>query len=278
MRGLAQARGDVLALTDDDVLVANDWLAAVRRVMADGSVALAGGRIDPRWERPAPSWLRLDGPPGPHGPVTSTLALLHYAETCEPLDGRAALGANMAVRRTALDGLGGFARHLGKLRGTLLSGEDHELCRRVEAAGLRTLYVPSMRVRHWIPADRLTIRYCLRWFFWSGITHAVLDRGNETGTDLRRLLGVPRYLFREAAAAAGGCARSLARGCPADVVQHATTVAVVLGYLRASWQPSPAERPAPEPADVLAAGPTMLPGRRPRLSAGARSRARGEPL
>src|SRR4051812_25564297 len=51
---LAVATGDVLAFTDDDVLVDPDWLDAIRAVMADPATALAGGPVAPRWERQAP--------------------------------------------------------------------------------------------------------------------------------------------------------------------------------------------------------------------------------
>ena len=42
-RGIAVATGDVLAFTDDDVDVADDWLDAIRRAMSDPTVALVGG-------------------------------------------------------------------------------------------------------------------------------------------------------------------------------------------------------------------------------------------
>jgi GT2 family glycosyltransferase len=132
----------------------------------------------------------------------------------------------MAVRRTALESVGGFPQDLGKLRGTLLSGEDHELCRRILAAGLTAVYDPSMRVQHLVPASRLTVGYCLRWFYWSGITHQKIERRADAGRGVPSLFGVPRYLVREAAAAAIKGTWSLIRGRTNAFVHEAATVAL----------------------------------------------------
>src|SRR5262249_27375317 len=154
------------------------WLQAIRVSMADGTIALAGGPVAPRWESPPPRWLRLQ--PEGYGRLASPLALLDYGSEPTPLNGRALLGANLAIPRSIVARVGGFAAHLGKRRGTLLSGEDHDLCRRVERAGLKTIYWPGARVTHWVPAERMRVRYFLEWFFWSGITHASLDRQERT--------------------------------------------------------------------------------------------------
>jgi glycosyltransferase involved in cell wall biosynthesis len=184
---IATARGDILALTDDDVLVAGDWIATIRRLFSDPSIALVGGRVDPRWQRPAPAWLQVEQQ-GRYGMMSSPLALLHYGEAQE-LGKRTAVGANLAVRRAAFEALGGFAPHLGKRRGTLLGGEDHDFCQRAGAAGYRCEYRPELRVLHWVPAERTRLRYFLRWFFWSGITNAVIEGATDaTGLGRRRPL------------------------------------------------------------------------------------------
>jgi len=173
-RAIAAARGDVLALTDDDVLVADDWLQTLRRIFDDHGIGLIGGRVDPRWEEPAPKWLRVDDGEYYNG-MSAPLALLHYGQA-QDLGDRSAVGANMGVRRAIAQQVGGFATHLGRRAGTLLCGEDHDLCARVSAAGFRCEYRPELRVRHWVPASRLTLPYFIRWFFWSGITEVVLER------------------------------------------------------------------------------------------------------
>ena len=228
--GVAAASGHVLALTDDDVNPDEGWLDAIRGAMRDGSVALVGGPVAARWERTPPRWLRRasDGA----GRLAAPLALLNYGNEPVELGSRTAIGANMAVRREIFLREGGFAAHLGKLRGTLLSGEDFELCRRVQRSGEVALYVPNARVRHFVPADRMRIAYHLSWFFWSGITRAAL----EEGTPARMLLGVPMYVFRRMMGSSIAALALAVSGNAGRAAEHATEVAYALGYASRCWK------------------------------------------
>jgi glucosyl-dolichyl phosphate glucuronosyltransferase len=230
-RALAVAIGDVLVFTDDDVLVDARWLDAIRNRMSDESIALMGGPVVARWEQKPPRWLT----PAANGlgRLSAPLALLDYGPDVVDLGPRTVLGANMAVRRDVMLRIGGFARHLGKLRGTLLSGEDHDLCQRIQAAGFRAVYDPAASVHHWVPRERMRVAYHLSWFFWSGITHASLDREPTPG---RSLLGVPLYLVRRAATASVGAAASAATGNSSGVVERLIEIAFAAGYTAHRWR------------------------------------------
>jgi GT2 family glycosyltransferase len=142
------------------------------------------------------------------------------------------LGANLVVRAEVLRKLGGYAPHLGKLRGTLLSGEDHELCMRVQSAGFRAVYWPELRVTHWVPAARMRARYSLSWFYWSGITHATLDAGEPPA---RSLFGVPRHFIKRLLTSAVRGAAAALRGRSARMMDHVIDVAFVAGYVARRW-------------------------------------------
>lgn len=245
---LHAARGEIIALTDDDVRVGPGWLAGIRTIMADPSVVLAGGPVAPRWERAAPGWLRVGT--GPYTRLAAPIALLHYGADLTDLGARTLLGANMAIRRDALTALGGFAAHLGKLRHTLLSGEDADLCERVRARGWRGVYTAAIPVQHWVPADRMRIGYYLAWFYWSGITHATLEESAAgAGRTVARL---PAWLGRRLLSAAGRSLRALVRLDGSRLVDGAIDVAFVCGYAVRRWRLGPA-RPADQTARRSAA-------------------------
>jgi GT2 family glycosyltransferase len=226
---MAEARGDVLALTDDDVLVAPDWIQMIRCLFTDPDVGLVGGRVDPRWQQPAPRWLQVEHQ-GCYGPMSSPLALLHYGEAQE-LGKRTAVGANMAVRRTVFEALGGFSPSLGKRRGTLLGGEDRDLCQRAAGAGYRCQYRPELQVQHWIPAERTRLRYFLRWFFWSGITNAILETTpGSAGTDTHPAASPLNLLRRFIVGTASAPVQALS-GRAANAAAQAMDAAFALGYL-----------------------------------------------
>jgi GT2 family glycosyltransferase len=139
----------------------------------------------------------------------------------------------MAAKREVFERVGGFAPHLGKLRGTLLSGEDAEFCRRVQAAGFRARYCPEARVRHWVPASRMRLRYFLNWFFWSGITNAALDGG--TPSRQKTILGLPRYLVRRFFAALAGLPISAMLARRTAALNAAVDAAFAIGYAANRW-------------------------------------------
>jgi glucosyl-dolichyl phosphate glucuronosyltransferase len=227
---LAVAAGDVLAFTDDDVMVEADWLSTIRRVMRDSNAALVGGPVMPRWETKPPRWLRFD--PFEYGRLAAPLGLLNYGPSPLELGPRTVLGANMAVRRAPINKVGGFATNLGKLRGTLLSGEDHELCQRVQSAGFKAMYVPELRVSHWVPAERMRASYSMSWFFWSGITHATLDAAPASNAAVR---GLPRHYVKRALTSGIRGIGAAVLGRPAHVMDSAIDVAFVAGYAARRW-------------------------------------------
>jgi glycosyltransferase involved in cell wall biosynthesis len=230
---LDHARGDILVFTDDDVNAEPGWLDRIRTAMADREVALMGGRVLPRWEASVPAWIRRA--PAEHARLGAPLGLLEYPPHVVDLGPRTVLGANLAVRRDVLLGAGGFATHLGKLRGTLLSGEDHELCLRIQRLGFRAVYVAAAVVTHWVPANRAQVRYFLNWFYWSGITNAIVDAGLPGRVSGRSIGGFPLYLLRRGATAAAGVVAALATGRRTTALDRALDVAFAAGYAAQQW-------------------------------------------
>jgi GT2 family glycosyltransferase len=202
--------------------------------MRDSNAALVGGPVFPRWEASPPRWLRFETSVDTreYGRLAAPLGLLNYGPASIELGPRTVLGANMAVRRAPINKVGGFARHLGKLRGTLLSGEDHELCQRVQAAGFRAMYCPELRVAHWVPVERMRASYSMSWFFWSGITHATLDAAEHSNRPPR---GVPRHFFKRALTSSVRGIGAAVRGRPAQLMDSAADVAFVVGYAARRW-------------------------------------------
>jgi GT2 family glycosyltransferase len=232
-RALTVAAREVLAFLDDDVNVDANWIDVVRETMSDRSVALMGGPVVPRWDPSVPAWIRAVA--AEPSRLWAPLGLLEYPPDVVQLGARTVLGANMAIRRDVLEAVGGFATHVGKLRGTLLSGEDHELCLRVQREGYRAVYVPRAVVHHWVPAERARVGYFVNWFFWSGITNAILDQHASASAPGRAMRGLPFYLAKRAVVATAATGRAIVRGRRLSALQHATDVAFAAGYAAKRW-------------------------------------------
>jgi glycosyltransferase involved in cell wall biosynthesis len=201
--GLALARGDILALTDDDEVPAADWLVRIVERFRESDIVFAFGKVLPRWQvQPPPELLTVEAR-GIWGP----LALVDYGDKPDWYDTasfhrkRLPIGANLAVRRDVVDRIGGWRTDLGKVDNTLIAGEDHELCVRLYRAGLYAgLYDPAIQVRHFVPASRLQRRYFRQWFFWHGRTLARMPAAIYPDLDLARvpyLAGVPRFVYKQ---------------------------------------------------------------------------------
>jgi glycosyltransferase involved in cell wall biosynthesis len=201
-RGLAVARGDILALTDDDVWPHPQWLSRIVERFRERDITFVFGKVLPRWgSMPPPELLT----PAAHD-IWGPLALVDYGDAgvdyvASCTGQRLPIGANLAFRRSAVVTVGGWRTDLGKVDNTLISGEDHEIFCRLRRFNLYSgFYDPEILVKHYVPARRLTRHYFRQWFYWSGKTHALMLQDLYPDIDLERAMhigGTPRFLWRQ---------------------------------------------------------------------------------
>ena len=144
-RGIAEARGDVIAFTDDDCTVSPRWLDGLAREFSDPLTMAVTGYIGPlELETAAQLFFERHGGFERHT-ERWVVDPIHMA----PLRGAsvAGAGANMIFRRTAFEHTGGFAEDLGP--GTpARSGDDKYAFYGVLAAGYRIVHDPARLVWH----------------------------------------------------------------------------------------------------------------------------------
>ena len=236
--GIRLARGAIIVTTDDDVRVEPEWLDRAAEGLERLHCDYVGGRVLPIWGGKPPLWL-----PNRGGKQWAVIALLDYGPHPLEFGARVPLGVNMAFRREAFDRAGLLDPNTGRRAGTLLGQEVREWCMRARAAGLRGFYVPELAVRHIIPASRLRKAYFRRWFYWRGISRAMLyetagldmEAPEQTTLDFRtvpHVLGVPRYLYRKALASVVGWLRALLRGDAVNAFEHELWVWFFAGIFR----------------------------------------------
>lgn len=157
--GIREAQGEILAFTDDDVIVERTWLASLTSALHKGEWAGAGGRIVPVWDCSTPLWL-------PRKERYALAPLVAFDLGPEPRQlAEAPFGANMAFRRQVFQKYGGFRTDLGRCGGSLLSSEDSEFGNRLLTGGERLRYEPSAVVYHRVSESRLQKKYFLAWWF-----------------------------------------------------------------------------------------------------------------
>jgi len=225
--GIRQCRGEVVLTTDDDVRVEHDWIDNAVQGLNTLDCDYIGGRVLPVWQGSRPRWISA----GP-GRLWAVIALLEYGP--EPIEfGQryVPLGVNMAFRKKCFGTAGLWDNRLGRKAGTLLGQEVREWTVRARAAGLKGFYWPAFSIHHCIPADRLNKEYFRRWFYWHGVSRALLyqqagldmEAPEAVGTDFSKVphvLGVPRYLYRTGLKAAVDTVKAMLRKDQAAAFEH----------------------------------------------------------
>jgi glycosyltransferase involved in cell wall biosynthesis len=185
---LDEAAGELLLWTDDDVVVDPGWLeSVVEGARAFPHAAGFGGPIDP-WFPVEPDPVLMDV----FEPLKMGFCGLDLGPAArEMAAAEQAFGANMAFRAPAVGRLR-FDPNLGRV-GHLLGGhEEKDFQDRLRAAGGAVVWLPGMRVKHYVDPDRMTPAYMGRYYFGTGVTDT-----RRTGAPAGpTLFGAPRYLYR----------------------------------------------------------------------------------
>jgi GT2 family glycosyltransferase len=180
--GLHAACGDLVAFTDDDVLVDPTWVPAIRAAFAaTPEVDCVTGLILPL-ELETPTQLLVERFAGYGKGFVPRVYSQDKAPPDQPLfpytAGYFGSGANMAFRTRALRDLGGFDPVLGT--GTRARGcEDLDICIRVLHAGGRLAYEPRAIVWHRHPDTHAHLRR--RAFDYGAALGAMLTKHILTG-------------------------------------------------------------------------------------------------
>jgi glycosyltransferase involved in cell wall biosynthesis len=133
--GWRAASNELVAFVDDDVLVHRDWREAMAMALGEPDVAFVTG-----WIGLPPSQAHIVEPQ----PHIVWPERLHFDRTTPRYVGA---GANIGVRRSCLEALGGFDERLGA--GTFFgAAEDADLFDRLISAGYVGTYRPEVKVDH----------------------------------------------------------------------------------------------------------------------------------
>jgi glucosyl-dolichyl phosphate glucuronosyltransferase len=225
--GVARARAPIIAFTDDDVRVAKDWLANIKKTLDEHSeVDFVGGKILPDWPHPPPSWLTRDH--------WWPLALLDrgddvfYVNAANPL---ALPTANAAFRRDVFSRVGLFSPEFS-------GREDHELLLRLWREGRQGLYQPAIIVTADVQPTRMTKSYHHRWNYTTGRFNSMMRLNEIMGRDgslldkqpnFRTIFGVPKFMYRQLITEGLSWCQTLSQ--ESKHLQHENKMYYLVGYI-----------------------------------------------
>jgi GT2 family glycosyltransferase len=212
--GVAAARGSIVAFLDDDARADRGWLERLLAPYDDPSVAGVGGRVDADWPHGRPRWFPRE---------FDWVVGCSYAglpDRREPI--RNMIGANMSLRRSVFDAVGGFRDGIGRIGKRPLGCEETELCIRVrqQLPDATILFEPSASVVHRVTGERASWRYFGSRCYAEGLSKAAIastvGRSDSLSSERAHVMRtLPRGVIRGLADAlrrgdAGGLGRAVA--------------------------------------------------------------------
>jgi GT2 family glycosyltransferase len=170
-RGIREAKGEIIAFTDDDVIVDKHWIQNIDKAFKEhDDVACVGGKILPIWGIRKPKWLKSR--------LYVYLALLDHGDSVDYMDEPDIYGANFAVKSEMFNKCGLFDPNLGRMPRKLYGREETEFLQRLQKAGEKILYYPSSVIYHHVPPHRMSKKYIRKWSFDQGELEGIL--GGDT--------------------------------------------------------------------------------------------------
>ena len=254
--GVEAADSSYIAATDDDAFPEPDWLDRAAEGFRTYGCDFVGGPVFPVWRGAPPRWLNARS-----ATTGKVLGLQDYGGSAVEYGRNGIswpLGVNVAYRRDAFERAGSFDARLGRVAGTLRNQSQREWHLRARTAGLTGMYLPAMKVHHCVEAERLTRSYFRRWFYWHGISRAILyqtkglhliEPESERSHDgERHVLNVPVSVWREAGRAAASAGKRWLLGRADDALHYELLLCFCAGVLRQRLR----DRRTPLPHEALA--------------------------
>lgn len=197
--GIRHSTGDLIAFTDDDVLVHPEWITRLQQGFQDLRVMAVTGLMLPAELETEAQLIFQGGSGGPGWRYQPLTFDTQFFEDMKPRGvpvWRIGAGANMAFRRKAFELVGNFDERLGA--GAAGCSEDSELWYRVLAESWLCRYEPTAVVFHYHRRDLVSLKQQMYQYMRGHVAALLIQfaRYKHWGNLRRLFVALPRYYFR----------------------------------------------------------------------------------
>jgi succinoglycan biosynthesis protein ExoM len=145
-RAVSSAKGDFVAMIDDDEFPVHDWLLSLFQTCLAHDVSCVLGPVEPQFEREPPAWVKKAGIFDRPNPKTGVVLTWQEART-----------GNVLISRKALEGIKGpFRSEFGS------GSEDQDFFRRLDQAGRKFIWSREAVVYETVPPIRWKRSFMVR--------------------------------------------------------------------------------------------------------------------
>ncbi len=170
---LKNAWGKFVIFLDDDAVAVPGWLQFYENFLLappEENIVCVGGPVFPDFEKTPPRWL------------APKCGVLDYGFPARELKNESGpWGGNVAYGKAVALKVGGFNTALGRKGKSLGAHEDLDLNLRLKTAGGKIWWLPEAAIKHFMPAQRLKLRWLLKTEMAEGSSSALMRLKNRTG-------------------------------------------------------------------------------------------------
>jgi glycosyltransferase involved in cell wall biosynthesis len=161
--GIQLSKGDYVAFMDDDCIADSIWLEEIQKGVDKGAEIL-GGPLRPLFKAEPPVWW-------------DEYELGYFVGVGNSKDS-SIWGANMIFKKTFFDKIGFFNAKIGRQKGKLFACEDLYMLSEGRKR-FKVMFVQTAQMQHLVKAERLSLRYILRWSYYAGKSQKIASGPNK---------------------------------------------------------------------------------------------------
>lgn len=164
-----------IAFLDDDAIASRRWVGEILRAFEafPDKAGVVGGKINPIWGRPRPSWLPDE--------LLGGLTVVDWGGALRiagPQEWVA--GANISFAVEPLLEVGGFPTSLGRIgdSGVLLSNEEIYVLEALRSTGKVVVYAPEAEVDHLVDERRVSQAWIRKRMAWQAVSDLIAEKND----------------------------------------------------------------------------------------------------
>jgi len=170
--GIKISKASIILFTDSDAIVDENWAKEIFKTFSiDKKIAIVGGTSKPKWPGKL-KWYHKSNI------VKELYSLISLSDEITPVE--KVVGVNFAINKDLLGDQALFNENLGRKPGSLLGGEETDLCSKVGEKGFLVYYNPKAIIHHQIQEERMSLRWVLKRMYYGGVSRAA--RGGKPKT------------------------------------------------------------------------------------------------
>nr|MBA4405532.1 hypothetical protein [Nanoarchaeum sp.] len=161
--GINLSKTKLVLFIDSDAIPQEDWAFELVKSLEFENVGAVGSKSIPLWKS-KPKWYNKTLP------AKEVYSLFDLGN--KTIKTKRVVGVGFGINKKIIDKESYFNEKLGRRPGSLLGGEETDLCNRIRKIGLDIYYVPSSVVQHQIQTNRMGLGWLINRFFYGGIGKA----------------------------------------------------------------------------------------------------------